>query len=284
MSEEVAVSANQNAVLLFDEAGATYLCSMGVMDCHEFYRQEGQSWLRVDRSRKSNDDEYVAAGVPKTLSWQRPSLTVYTWGKQEVGKGGLPNRATKKYYQWCQSCCAVSCGAPVTKRGGCTKPRCWIAPKKWKQHATSQCHLASLQSPLNAALRGEVSATSAQQGCRHEYLDPRAVGTDRHVILSSETASKTDGGDFVVTGHYSMPRTQRGTAMEADATRGGVDARQRELCRDAPASSWPPAGAPNKAARDSWADAQPWAEPGGDWHNPGSAAWPGQPGSRRAFK
>ena len=102
MAEVTASSTNTNAVLHFDEAGSTYLCALGASssDCEEFYRQEGQNWLHVDRSQKGNEHEYAAAGVPKTISWPRPSLTVYTWGKQEVGKGGLPNRATKKYYQW----------------------------------------------------------------------------------------------------------------------------------------------------------------------------------------
>ncbi len=146
-SPDGAWSVGSNTFLLFDESGSTYLCVAGasLRDCEEFYRsEEGQAWQRVDRSDKSRAAEHAAAGVPKCMSWPLPSLTVYTWGKQEVGKGGVPNRATKKYYQWCQICCACTCGTSPNNRGGCTKPRCWIAPKKWKQHTSSQAHAACL--------------------------------------------------------------------------------------------------------------------------------------------
>lgn len=88
--------------------------------------------------------EHADAGVPKTITWTGPRVVCFTFGKQEIGKGGKMNKMNQKYYQWCQTCCNSTCDNPNRIRG-CTKAKCWIGPRKWKQHCSSQTHMTAVQ-------------------------------------------------------------------------------------------------------------------------------------------
>eukprot|EP00960_Hanusia_phi_P050746 760400-Hanusia_phi.AAC.10 len=116
-------------VLLFDEVGSTYMCIIneGNEEILEYYRPQCRGdWQIVKRSEHPKATEHHEAGVPKTVPWAGPSLVVYTQGKQEIGKGGVYNKPTRKYYQWCSVCCGVSCAKAIM---GCTKAKCWVAPR-----------------------------------------------------------------------------------------------------------------------------------------------------------
>ena len=141
----------RSSVLLFDEAGSTYMCTISEGNGHiqEYYRpnhggNHRAQWEVVERSDTTKAALHQEAGLPKTVQWQGPTLVVFAQGKQEVGKGGVLNQPTRKYYQWCETCCAITCS---TAMKGCVKAKCWIAPRKWKRHLTSQTHTVRPRPP-----------------------------------------------------------------------------------------------------------------------------------------
>lgn len=149
-------AACRTSVLLFNELGSTYMCSISEGNGHitEYYRAtfggNRGPWEIVERSDAAKTAMHQEAGVPKSVPWPGPALIVFAQGKQEVGKGGILNQPTRKYYQWCKTCCSVTCASAIR---GCTKAKCWIAPRKWKRHVTSQTHTVPPRPPNSAPWR-----------------------------------------------------------------------------------------------------------------------------------
>ena len=145
-------------VLLFDSVGSTYLCILGEgnRNVQEFCRARCEDpWLRVERGDTTKTKIYQDAGVPKTIPWHGPTMVVYTHGKLDVCKGGAVCKSTRKFYQWCGVCCRAGCGNELE---GCTKARCWVAPRKWKKHVESHSHISAFG----------INHRIAQERCRQE--------------------------------------------------------------------------------------------------------------------
>lgn len=177
MQDSTAQGAGSSSqVLLFDEAGSTYMCMIGERNeqIEEFYRLDNQGpWLLVQRADASSSQAHQDAGVPKTINWTGPALVVYTQGKQEIGKGGVLNKPTRKYYQWCQTCCAMSCSSTMR---GCTKAKCWVAPRKWKKHCRSQTHISAAEKLRQSLLQRGMAGPRFGGGGPDMYNLPGEIG------------------------------------------------------------------------------------------------------------
>lgn len=83
--------------------------------------------------------QHKEAGVPKTIPWSGPTVVVYARGKK--GEPKERGQDCRKFYQWCMKCCKARCDNNAI---GCSKIKCWIAPRKWRTHIESKIHILAL--------------------------------------------------------------------------------------------------------------------------------------------
>ena len=175
-------------VLLFDAAGSTYLCVLNQdsqQTAQEFFRCSSEAaWGKVDRADKAKAAVYQDAGVPKTIPWTGRTIVVYTQGKLDAGKG--PDKGTRKYYQWCSVCCHAGCG---NKLEGCTKAKCWVAPRKWKKHLESQAHVSAFG--INNRLAQQQNQAGSLSQSREQGRAHKAQFPDSSVLSQGRMDAQT---------------------------------------------------------------------------------------------
>ena len=187
-------------VMLFDSVGSTYLCILGEgnRNVQEFCRARCEDpWLRVERGDTTKTKIYQDAGVPKTIPWQGPTMVVYTHGKLDVCKGGAVCKSTRKFYQWCGVCCRAGCGNELE---GCTKARCWVAPRKWKKHVESHSHISAFG----------INHRIAQERCRQEQARWQTRNEGMDVFAQSGSIPSS-------LGFYPMGRSAEGQSGHSSA-------------------------------------------------------------------